>query len=81
MTSTDKPFDFGSWAVMRLSGFAPNMKQIGDGGVDSHSMLATKPDDGNSKLALARIKGRRPSLGTLRDFIDVTDRDRVALGC
>ena len=66
---------------MRLSGFAPNMKQIGDGGVDSHSMLATKPDDGNSKLALARIKGRRPSLGTLRDFIDVTDRDRVALGC
>ena len=77
----DKPFDFESWAVMRLPGFAPNMKQVGDGGVDGRGMLATKPDDWASRLALAQVKGGRFSLSTLRDFIHVTDRDKAALGC
>ena len=77
----DKPFDFESWAVMRLPGFAPNMEQIGDGGVDGRGRLATKPDNWESRLALAQVKGGKFSLSTLRDFIHVTDRDKAALGC
>ena len=77
----DKPFDFESWAVMRLPGFAPNMKRVGDGGVDGRGMLATRPDNWKSRLALAQVKGGKFSLSTLRDFIHVTDRDKAALGC
>ena len=77
----ERPFDFESWAVMRLPGFAPNIKQVGDGGVDGRGMLATKPDNWRSRLALAQVKGGKFSLSTLRDFIHVTDRDNAALGC
>lgn len=77
----DKPFDFESWAVTRLPGFAPNMKRLGDGGVDGRGMLATRPDGWKSRLALAQVKGGKFSLSTLRDFIQVSDRGKAALGC
>lgn len=79
--ATEKPFDFESWAVMRLPGFAPNTKQVGDGGIDGRAKLANKPDNFDSRLALAQVKGGKFSLSTLRDFIHVTRRDKAALGC
>ena len=79
--AAEQPFDFESWAVMRMPGFAPNTKQVGDGGIDGRATLATKPDDYNSRLALAQIKGGKFSLSHLRDFIGVNKRDKAALGC
>ena len=76
----EKPFEFESWAVTRLPGFAPNTKQRGDGGVDGRAMIAKKPINWKSRLALAQIKGGGFKLGELRDFIHVTDRDNAALG-
>lgn len=77
----EQPFNFEAWAVMRLPGFAPNTKQVGDGGVDGRARLATAPDNFDSRLALAQVKGGKFSLSTLRDFIHVTRRDKAALGC
>ena len=79
--ATEQPFNFESWAVTRLPRFAPNTKQVGDGGVDGRAVLATKPDDYDSRLALAQIKGGKFNLSALRDFIGVTHRDKAALGC
>ena len=79
--AADQPFSFESWAVTRLPGFAPNTKQIADGGVDGRATLARKPNNHKSRLALAQIKGKKFSLSALRDFIGVTNRDKAALGC
>ena len=35
--ASDQPFNFESWAVTRLPGFAPNTRQVGDGGVDGRT--------------------------------------------
>ena len=77
----EAPFNFESWAVTRLPGFIPNTKQVADGGVDGRGTLFNKPDDYESRLALAQVKGGKFSLSGLRDFIGVTDRDRAAIGC
>ena len=79
--SADKPFDFESWAVTRLPGFAPNMKQRGDGGVDGRATLALRPDDSSSRLALAQVKGGKFQATYLRDFQYVIDREKAAVGC
>ena len=77
----EQPFNFESWAVTRLPGFAPNTKQVGDGGVDGRGMLSVKPDDFDSRLALAQIKGGKFGISPFRDFIGVTNRDKAAIGC
>ena len=77
----DKPFEFETWAITRMSGFVPNTKQVADGGVDGRAYLAETPKDLDSKLALAQVKGGKFSLSGLRDFIGVTKRDQAALGC
>ena len=78
--AAEQPFNFESWAVARLPGFAPNSTQVADGGVDGRGRLASKPNDHDSRLALAQIKGGGFSLSALRDFIGVVDRDKAALG-
>ena len=77
----EQPFAFESWAVTRLPGFAPNTKQVADGGVDGRAMLVDKPENFASRLALAQVKGGKFNLSGLRDFIGVTNRDKAALGC
>lgn len=77
----EQPFNFESWAVTRLPGFAPNTKQVGDSGIDGRAVLATKPDNFDSRLALAQIKGGKFTIDALRAFIGVTNRDKAALGC
>ena len=79
--ASEKPFDFESWAVTRMPGFRPNTKKVADGGVDGRAILASKPDNYDSRLALAQIKGGKFSLSALRDFIGVAYRDKAALGC
>lgn len=76
----EKPFDFESWAITRMPGFVPNTKQVADGGVDGRGKLADQPINHKSKLALAQVKGGKFSLGGLRDFTHVIDRDNAALG-
>ena len=75
----EDPFSFESWAVTRLPGFAPNTRQVADGGVDGRASIAHQPDDWDTRLALAQVKGG--TLSGLRDFVGVINRDRAALGC
>ncbi len=78
----ENPFNFESWAINRLSGFVPNAKQVSDGGVDGRATLAYIPDDFDSRLGLAQVKGGSGNLlGGLRDFLHVSDRDRAAVSC
>ncbi len=81
MLAREKPFDFESWAITRLPGFAPNTKKVGDKGIDGRATLAHTPDNIDSRLALAQVKGGRFSLSALRDFIGVMNRDKAAVGC
>ena len=79
--AAEQPFAFESWAVTRLPGFAPNTQQRGDGGIDGRATLALAPDDVDSRLALAQVKGGKFSVSYLRDFRHVIERDQAALGC
>ena len=63
-----------------LTGFAPNTRQVADGCVEGRVMLATKPDNHDSRPTLAQIKGGHLDLSALRDFEGVADRDRAPLG-
>ncbi|MDE2980827.1 MAG: DNA methyltransferase [Gemmatimonadota bacterium] len=76
----ERPFEFESWAIMRMAGFRPNTVRGRDGGVDGRATLAVKPSDHDSRLALAQVKGGRFSLSQLRDFLHVTNREKAALG-
>ena len=77
----EKPFDFESWAIMRIPSFVPNVKQVADGGVDGRGTLYDRPDDYDSKLALAQVKGGKFVIDALRAFVQVTNRNQAALGC
>ena len=77
----DDPFGFETWAIDRLAGFAPNTKQVADGGIDGRATLAIKPEDWDSRLALAQVKGGKHNASMLRDFCGVTDRTKAAVGC
>ena len=80
--AADDPFGFESWAVSRLRGFVPNTKQVADGGVDGRARLAVQPDDWDTRLALAQVKGgKHAPIDGLRAFCSVTDQRRAALGC
>ncbi len=80
--ASDDPFGFESWAVSRLRGFVPNTKQVADGGVDGRARLAVQPDDWNTLLASAQVKGgKHTPIDGLRAFSSVTDQRRAALGC
>lgn len=79
--AAEKPFAFESWAVTRLPGFAPNTRQVGDGGIDGRATLAVAPDDADSRLALAQVKGGKFHASHFRDFQHVLDREAAALGC
>ena len=79
--AAEQPFAFEAWAVTRPPGFAPNMKQRGDGGVDGRATLAVRPDDADSRLALAQVKGGKFAVSYLRDFRHVMTRENAAVGC
>lgn len=76
----ERPFEFESWAVTRLPGFAPNARKRGDGGVDGRGLLAAAPDNHESGLALAQVRGGWFALDRFRAFAGVMARDGAALG-
>ncbi len=79
--SVESPFNFESWAIARIPGFSPNIKQVADGGIDGRATLATKPENFDSRRALAQTKGGRFNLSNFRDFCHVIEREKAALGC
>ena len=79
--SNEAPFDFEAWCITRLRGFSPNTRRTGDRGIDGRATLYKKPDDFDSRLALAQVKGTAKfNLGNLRDFLHVVRRENAALG-
>ena len=82
MLAREKPFAFETWAVTRIPGFAPNQKKVADGGIDGRGKLADQPEDLDSRLALAQVKGTATfSASHFRDFMHVLNRDKAAVGC
>ena len=78
----DKPFGFETWAIQRTPGFAPNVRQVGDGGIDGRATLTIRPDNWESRLAIAQVKGgKSPPVDGLRAFCRVTERQQAAVGC
>lgn len=82
LLARDNPFGFETWAIQRAPGFAPNVRQVGDGGIDGRATLTIKPDDWPTRLAIAQVKGgKKPSVDGLRAFCSVTSRQKAAVGC
>ena len=79
--ASDRWLDFQAWAVMRIPGLAANESPGADAGIDGRGTLLNRPDDHNSRLAIAQVKGGRTfRLGELRDFLGVIQRDNAACG-
>ena len=77
----ERPFDFESWAVMRLPGFAPNTRQRGDGGIDGRGIMAAQPGGHASKIAVAQVKGGKFALNQFQAFANAMEQaHRAALG-
>ena len=76
----EKPFDFETWAIFRIPGLVPNKQQVRDGGIDGRGTLVNEPDNYNSKLTLAQVKGGNFNTNYLQAFLNVIDRDRAAMG-
>ena len=79
--ASERWLDFQAWTVMRITGMAANESPGADAGIDGRGMLLNRPDDRNSRLAVAQVKGGRTfRLSELRDFIGVIQRDNAACG-
>ncbi|MDD9884702.1 MAG: DNA methyltransferase [Gammaproteobacteria bacterium] len=67
------PFAFEHWAISLLEGYAPNDKQVADGGIDGRGRLLNPPLDESGKpekgLCVAQVKGGKPGADTLRAFL------------
>ena len=74
----DKPFVFEKWAVTRIPGFAPNDKQVGDGGVDGMALIHGAPDDDD--ICIAQVKGGSPSVDSLGSFTSKLIGGKAAMG-
>ncbi len=78
--AADKPLDFEAWAVTRVPGLAPNERKGADAGIDGRGRLLDKPDNHDSTLVLAQVKGGSFRLSELRDFLHVVEREGAACG-
>ena len=77
----DSPFNFESWAINRIPGFAPNSKQVGDGGVDGRGLVAIKPDNETSDLAIAQVKGSvNFNLDSFKAFVATIEQENAVIG-
>ncbi len=63
-----KTFGFEYWAVTCLPGFAPNSKQVTDGGVDGCATIANRTDQ-VKKLAFAQVRSSRYNLSSCRTLL------------
>lgn len=73
-------FEFEKWAVSRIDGMVPNQKQRADAGIDGRGHLVVEPENRDSDIVVAQVKGGKPTRGQLRDFLHVVEREDAALG-
>lgn len=81
--ASDRPLDFETWAIQRVEGLAPNIKQVGDSGIDGRGKIVPQRDTDKSLISddvIAQVKGGHFVLGQLRDFLHVVERDKVGFG-
>lgn len=77
----DNPSQFEAWATRRTPGLAPNRKKVGDSAIDGRgNLLHEVRNCGNGKLVWAQVTGGRFSLGQLRDFCHVIEREKAVAG-
>lgn len=76
----DRPFDFEKWAITRIPGLAPNDQQVADGGVDGRGHLVNAPDNHDSTLVLAQVKGGAPSVDQVKAFAKEIEDQEAAAG-
>ncbi len=74
------PQDFEAWAVTRIAGLAPNEVKVGDGGIDGRGRMQVRPNDHESPLVLAQVKGGRATIDQVRAFLTAMDRENAAMG-
>ena len=86
LAATD-PLAFERWAVQAIPGMLPNDTQVGDKGIDGMGEVygGKKVIGGDERakkpLVLVQVSAsERPSLGKVRDFCRVLNRDGAALG-
>ncbi len=78
--AADNPFEFEKWAISRIDGMVPNQKQRGDAGIDGRGNLVVRPQDRDSDVVLAQVKGGKPTRGQLGDFLHIVNREDAAMG-
>ena len=79
--ASERWLDFQAWAAMRIPGMAANQQPGADAGIDGRGTLLVPPEDRESRLALAQVKGGRTfRLSELRDFLRVIEREEAACG-
>ncbi|MDD9857351.1 MAG: DNA methyltransferase [Gammaproteobacteria bacterium] len=74
--AANNPFDFEKWAVTRLEGFAPNTVQRGDSGIDGRAKIFALED----ALAIAQVKGGKPTVDQLKAFVSTLQGGAFELG-
>jgi len=75
--AANNPFDFEKWAVTRLEGFAPNTVQRGDAGIDGRAKIFALDNDA---LAIAQVKGGKPTVDQLKAFVSTLQGGNFELG-
>ena len=73
-------FAFEKWAINKIPGFAPNEKQVGDGGIDGRATLMNDVEHYETKLALAQVKSGSMGVSDVRDFLHVMEREDAVCG-
>ncbi len=77
-------FVFEHWAIGLPKGFAPNDKQVADGGIDGRGKLLNPPmgKDGKpeSGLVVAQVKGGKPTADSLRAFLSQIRGGKYSMG-
>ena len=80
----DFPFKFESWAVNIIPGMHPNIRQVGDRGIDGEGRMVDKPvqrdEKSCSNRVLAQVKSGKFHMEQLRAFIHVMDDNNAAIG-
>ena len=71
------PYRFQVWACTQIGAF-PLTKKGADGGIDG--WLNFLDADGSDHRAVVQVKGGKVSVGLVRDFCHVVEREKAALG-
>ena len=75
-------FQFETWAVTRIDGFRPNVRQVGDGGIDGRMRFVKTEGGGKTEygLAVAQVKSGGASRADVDAFRTALEREGADLG-